>query len=153
MRLKCDDDDLMLIKEQLLVLVCFVERELCDLNSVLVLLVSGRDLNFYRLLFCLDVLFFCRFDLRFNSAQRSSFHRSDEVILVPHLDARSVALNDRLEQLKALSARFERELEGCCTFGLTLDLQVLNRHVKLASECLRALVVLKVEGGAHWRVE
>ena len=34
-----------------------------------------------------------------------------------------------------------------------MDLKVLNRHVKLAGEGLRALVVFEVEGGAHGRVE
>ena len=126
-------------------LACFSESY--DLNSVLVVLVSGRDLNFYRLLFCLDVLFFCCFDL----VLIRSF--SDEVILVPHLDACSVAFDDRLEQFKAFCARSKRELKGGRARGLTLDLQVLNRHVKLAIERLRSLPILKVESGAHGRVE
>ena len=81
------------------------------------------------------------------------YRSSGEVILEPHLNARGLTFDHWLEQFEALFSRRERELKRLSTFRLTLNRQVLNRHLKLGVKRLVALTVKEIECRAHRSIE
>ena len=92
-----------------------------------------------------DLYVFVRFGLRFWS--------SAELVIEAHLDSSGLALFNRLEDLVAVLARAECELELWSTLFLTHNPEVLDLHLEAWGQRLVILAVLEVEAGAESSIE
>lgn len=87
-----------------------------------------------------------------SSKKKSAPSSSAKAELVAHLDARSLALLDGLEDFVAAFAGWQLNDELRAALGLALDVQVLNLHVEPSRQRPVAFAILEVEDGALGRV-